>query len=169
MHQGVELNTTCAGKAPKRYIHMRHDTWCITSDTPPNEQLLSCDHLERCLPGYLGAYFYPKDAVFHFTDRAETTQAHFSEILSNERERGRMGVVHGDLTQLKLNHLTFVHEDTSIGNEIVNDDEEEEVVEGEGEGEEDDVSDVNEEDKCSINEEDIWEDDMDDFPKPASK
>ena len=59
---GIALATNTAGVAPRAHVHANGEGWLITSDVPL-EDLLHTDILDRMLPGVLGRYIYPKDAV----------------------------------------------------------------------------------------------------------
>lgn len=81
MSSGVQL-LTGKPKAPvSGHVHLEHDGWCITSKTypPTDPTFLTTDLLDISLPGPLGCFLYPKDAVFHVKEQTHTTK----EMLDN--------------------------------------------------------------------------------------
>ena len=74
MATGVSLRDDAAGVPPRAHAHAEGDGWRITSDVALRD-VLTAPVLDRTLPGALGRYVYPEDAVLHLTDRARTTAA----------------------------------------------------------------------------------------------
>ena len=68
-----------------KHVHLSNETWSITSNVSPSD-ILSHDVLDRVLPGALGAFVYPNDAVFHIMDKPNTTNAHFNIVLTAEKD-----------------------------------------------------------------------------------
>ena len=62
------------GVTPGSYKHAEGDEWTITSHTPVDRSLLEVDVLDIALPGKLGTYILPKDAVFFYPSLACTGQ-----------------------------------------------------------------------------------------------
>ena len=94
----VALASERRANAPRRHVHAQGPDWEVTSDVPV-DQLSTCDVLARALPGALGCYFFPADAVL-CSDRP------LAALLAREREQLR---ITADL--LALNHLTVEEEE----------------------------------------------------------
>ena len=71
--------------APKRHGHVRAHGWTVTSNVPI-EALLDAEVLDRALPGWLGRYVLPSDAVVHYDDgrRVDWDALIASETLPDE-------------------------------------------------------------------------------------
>ena len=74
------------------------------------EGLLSCETLSRALPGRLGTYVLPRDAVVTLLGRSRTTARDVRALLAGERARGSATA---DLR--RLNHLTVGQCDAGEG------------------------------------------------------
>lgn len=86
--------------------------------------------LDRLLPGALGRYVYPADAVLHMTDRESTSVQDVQSLMSAEECAMAAEEVEW---QVRLNQLT-VHADTQADDE--DEEEEEEDSEEDDNGEE---------------------------------
>ena len=84
MPKGIRLSDGREGTAVGRHVHCKGGTWSITSKVPVGPAMLSQPPLDRLLPGMLGCYVYPSDAVFHLHDRAHTTQADWEAVAAAE-------------------------------------------------------------------------------------
>lgn len=58
--------------------------WCITSAVPLGPELLRAEVLDVMLPGRLGCYVYPADAVLHVPAHQDTKRTHVDHIFRNE-------------------------------------------------------------------------------------
>lgn len=109
MPTGVSLSGMEDGAVAQRHVHMSKDGWCITSACPVSEKILCTPELvERTLPGFLGTFFYPSDAVFHICGRRATTVADFQRVVSEEARR--VTDSHKQLLYVKMNHVTVSDE-----------------------------------------------------------
>ena len=130
------------------HVHMACDAWQITSSVPCGPALLEADVLDRALPGALGRYFYPADAVLCVPSKQATLRADLERLLAAER-------VEDALEEARVNHLSV----SRLEGETMEADEEEE--------EEEEVSDVEhdeEEERQEVVEE-AWSEDDDTAPK----
>jgi len=101
---GVQLKKRQSNVGVRRHVHHASETWQITSDIPI-ECLLECTPLEETLPGKLGTYVYPEDAVFHCKEKVHTTTKDLSNAIETEMRLIRAKSAHrGSST----NHLTVV-------------------------------------------------------------
>ena len=155
IHKGIELASMSEGVTPRRFVHARKDEWVITSNTAPNEDILSCPLLKQNLPGYLGCYFYPADAVFHVTNTLKTRKNHLEEVI--RRENLRLLSMRNNPTLTKMNHLTLIAREEEVieedeyepDDDVVEEDNNEENEVDEIEGEEwEEEEEVEEEDDC---------------------
>lgn len=122
---GVALLNEEPGCQRKRYVHNEADTWEITSDSPI-DRVPEINVLDRCLPGRLGSFIYPMDAVFTLKHGTKTTCADLKRILLTERSQRS--------SQSHLNHISVSEHDTVPEENNASDDEDEE-----SETDEDDV------------------------------
>ena len=152
---GVNLATLQECVPIGAYVHMARDDWTITSTIPIGHELLCSELCERCLPGYLGAYIYPKDAVFCIKDKEVTTADDLQRVLERERTRERF------YTNLKMNHLTF-HQAEEISPQLTASAEGEVDALDEGEELEEDPDGNEGVDGCDGEDEEEHEDDEDD-------
>jgi len=90
---GIALCDMTCGTSPKQHIHFRgeedtlENSWVITSDVPLQpDSILSMEPLSTPLPGRLGSYLLPRDAVLHWPHRKQTTIMDFQTLLQNERQ-----------------------------------------------------------------------------------
>lgn len=83
MRTGVALLTLREGAACGRVVHRATSSWTITSNEPV-EAVLDCPLLSCELPGRLGTYFYPKDAVFAMRHLRCTRRSHWTSTLDAE-------------------------------------------------------------------------------------
>jgi len=148
--RGVCIDSGAEGTAVKRVVHIQGSNWLITSNVKLDEELLEADLTSTLLPGRLGQYFLPKDAVFSMTNEAVTTTQMFQSVVKDETERTHFQLSGTCTTTAKstVNHV-------SIETPLV---EEECFVEEEGE-EEDEIEDPDGED---VETEDIADEDDDD-------
>ena len=72
MITGVALATMHDGVPQGSFVHQEDEHWCITSNVPVQD-LLDCAVLDELLPGSLGTYVYPSDAVLCRKERTTTT------------------------------------------------------------------------------------------------
>tara|TARA_Y100000389_G_C17322174_1_gene443675 strand:+ start:472 stop:879 length:408 start_codon:yes stop_codon:yes gene_type:complete len=135
---------------------MQKNDWVITSSHPVAD-ILAVKLLDKTLPGFLGTFFYPEDAVFHLNSKKSTTISDFQNVVM--REQDRLAELHKGLLMTRMNHLTF--------HDQIVDPIEEDEVEDEGEEDIEDNSEFEEDDKQDV----CWyEDDVDEEEdKTASK
>ena len=123
---GVLIEKNEQGHQIGTYVHLWTDEWCITSnhavDAPMNWSVC-----ERTLPGRLGAYVYPNDAIFAIHGKAQTRVVDLNEAIATERSARR------DST--RVNHISI----SEITSEVAHvSDEEEDEEEDEEDNECDD-------------------------------
>jgi hypothetical protein len=138
---GVALAGGREGAAVERHVHATGSTWTITSTVPCGPALLEAEVLDRLLPGALGRYVYPADAVLHITGKTATRRADFDALLQEEE------VVADAEEQARVNHL-------SVARPVAQAESEEEESDDEEGGEEDD--------EVLPDKEKAWSDDDDD-------
>ena len=110
---------------------MRCDTWEVTSDVRISD-VPFCTVLERVLPGRIGAYIYPSDAVVTFLDHNVTKKTDLDGVIAREKSK-RVGVHH-------INHISVSSKQTEGGaTDDVSDDDEDDFGEEE-DGECDDAA-----------------------------
>jgi hypothetical protein len=103
-----------------KYVHAASEEWKITSNVPV-DAILTCTPLDVALPGRMGTFFYPDDAVFVSSGRT------FDEVRRDEQERMRRA----DSSQ--INHRTVSQAEAVEEEE--EEEEEEESVDSEAEPE----------------------------------
>lgn len=129
MPKGVRLRDASEGTPVGAHVHCAGPTWAITSHVPVGPEMLTAPVLDRVLPGRLGCYVYPQDAVFHMTSRATTSRTDLDDVTASER----VGASDGEW----VNHLTV----DALPEEAPPESEEEDEEEGEEEeGEEGNVA-----------------------------
>lgn len=124
---GVALADGRESVPAKPHVHMACDAWQITSSVPCGPALLEADVLDRALPGALGRYVYPADAVLCVPSKQTTLRADLERLLAAER-------VEDALEEARVNHLSVSRPEG-------------EKTEADEEEEEDEASDVEEEDE----------------------
>lgn len=145
---GVSLANDREGVAMKRYTHATGTGWVITSDVCLGPDLLTTPVLDRVLPGALGCYVYPMDAVLHMTDRKATRVSDVADLLRDTTQTVDRYHV------LRLNHLTVRESEEMPPEEEDESESEEEASEDDEEvEEEDDVETVEPEWNASDDEE----------------
>ena len=87
MVSGVSLADGCAGIAVGPCVYHETALWCITGHVPIGPKLLEVDVVDRPLPGLLGRYVYPKDAVFTLRGRTVTHYCDLRELEAAEHDR----------------------------------------------------------------------------------
>ena len=126
----------------KKFVHNASDAWEITSDIPidrvPDVQII-----DRRLPGRLGSFIYPLDAVFTLKRMPKTTCADFETVLSNERSK-RFPTGH-------LNHISILEDQMTNETTNMSDDDEDESESNDDEGDE----------NCQDEHDSQWDDDDD--------
>ena len=83
---GIALKNFQTNVKPGKYIHTEHEHWSIYSDVPLNEELLRCPVLEEQLPGRLGEFMLPEDAVFRLNGKKKTTVVDLKHYWAIEEE-----------------------------------------------------------------------------------
>ena len=102
---GVRLSTSTDGVRVEAHVHVAHDGWTITSRTPVDESLLTVDVLDRLLPGPLGCFVLPADAVFNIDARERTSSADLNGSIATYSR-----MTHRDsLRDMRLNHMTIAN------------------------------------------------------------
>lgn len=135
---GVSLSTGVEGYRKKKHSHLQFETWEITSDYTIAD-VPFCPVTTRVLPGRLGTYIYPDDAVLTCSDLKVTKKCDFDRVLQQERSN-RTEVCH-------INHMSVATDEVDAnGVDEVSDEDEEDVCEDD-DGECEDVG------------EQLWEDD----------
>ena len=95
--RGVSLQTSSHPISRKHHVHNETDDWEITSGHRVDE-IATVDIVERMLPGRLGSFIYPSDAVFTLKKSANTLPHHLEEIVARERSK-RNGIN-------RINHIS---------------------------------------------------------------
>lgn len=142
---GVRLLDDREEAAVGAFVHAKDADWMITSNVEIGRPLLECDVLDRLLPGRLGAYFYPIDAVFHMPHLARGTRtSDLRKVIARETSRET-----GDGDDDVVHHMS-VAADAEEG--VVQEDEDEDDSE-----EEDDEDEDDEGEQPPVEEEEVWE------------
>jgi len=81
---GISLDTLAAAAA-REHVHAETEAWRITSRVPVGPELLDCPVLESPLPGRLGCFVLPQDAVLDMPSKARVTRRDLNGILDSER------------------------------------------------------------------------------------
>lgn len=139
---GVALSTGCDGVRKKKHVHIRCNEWEVTSDVAIVD-VPFCKVLDRILPGRLGSYIYPDDAVFTCTDRQRTTYSDLA--LCIERERTKRNGTH------QINHISVVTNETVVLEDGIDD----------GSDEDDEFCDEDDAECDDVGDHVPWEDDED--------
>lgn len=87
MSSGVELKNERPGIKPGEHIHTESDEWCIYSNVPVDVQLLSCTVLDLQMPGRLGEFLLPEDAVFCLRKKKSTSLQDWKHTWDVEQEQ----------------------------------------------------------------------------------
>ena len=99
---GILLATERSECCRRRFVHNETDSWEITSDIPI-ERVPHVAIMNRRLPGRLGSFIYPHDAVFTLKGASKTTHADFDVVIVRERSK-RASTGH-------LNHISVSEQD----------------------------------------------------------
>ena len=144
--RGVLVGSGGANAPRARHEHVRGPYWSITSNVALGEALLTAELVQNVLPGRLGQYFLPHDAVFCADGVTATTKAMFTTACNEEEDALS---IPSDF--VRVNHMTVDAHATEDEGEFEGDeaeDEEDDVEDGDGdEGEEDLGDDDDEDDK----------------------
>ena len=118
MSRGVVLVSGAEAVAPRAHIHARGDAWVISSDVAIGLDLLDTEVLDRVLPGALGRYILPSDAVLHRPAYAVTRVHDLAELIKSEE-------VYDAPTKTRLlNQLTVAEKEEEEAEGALQDDEE---------------------------------------------
>jgi len=133
----------CSGS--KRHVHMETTDLKITSDSPIDSALLDAEVLDAELPGLLGRYPLPADAVLVFRNGKTTVarlQAFMARESVSERPKTTINVITIATDAEPDSDNETVHESSDAGeddkDEEEGEQEETEVIDDEEEDEEDD-------------------------------
>jgi hypothetical protein len=112
---GVALADGCDGAVPRAHVHVALDDFVVTSDVPCDASLLHAPVLDRALPGALGRYVLPADAVLHLARRQATTAADLRDLLAREEAAlaARTAAVASHAQQLHLSVAAPTEEDAA--------------------------------------------------------
>lgn len=141
---GVRLRDDRYCDSVHRHVHNETDTWTITS-TVPIDDVIHTTVLDRILPGLLGAFVYPDDAVFSMKKKRETTCSDLRRVLQEESSNRQ---THGHINHISIREDLAAREDPSDEEE---EDEEAEDEEGDDRCDPTDVVDAtqwDDEDEC---------------------
>lgn len=148
---------TLRESSPKRTLHVDEDDFRITSAVPLSD-LARCDVLSRTLPGRIGRYILPRDAVISLKATAHTTPSDVRAFL--DLERARNAHAHKN----RMNHVTVQKREEGVDES----EEEEELSDDLAEEEQDEGGsggDVSEEDGNAEDwEEEACQNDVDAIP-----
>lgn len=134
MATGVRLRTLTERAPPGRHMHLALEGWTITSNHAVHE-LHDVDVLATPLPGYLGSYFYPEDAVFALDDVKHTKLSHWHDTIAREEERVRLR----ERRFVDVNRVVFEEEDEAAAEEEEDAEEEEFIDDDDAEHDGDDA------------------------------
>ena len=144
MPRGVALVDGREGVASLPHVHAQGDDWVVTSAVAPNdESLLTAAVVECPLPGALGRFVLPHDAVFHMprkrgpTTRADLDAVQRREAASMPVDRDDLVVHHVTVEELGRDAIAETHLEEEEEEE--EDDDQEEECEEDGEPEEEEV------------------------------
>ena len=135
MATGVRLACGLPGAPVGRHVHLAHEDWAITSDVAPDDPAMLDALLDVALPGAVGCYVYPRDAVLHLPAARATGAADLQRVLQRHGRRERAPVGPRRLNQRTVALAT---------------DADEEEEEGEEEGEEEDDGASSDEDAAAV-------------------
>lgn len=137
---------------PRKHVHLHAGSMTVSSDVPV-ECIHECDVLDVRLPGELGCYVYPSDAVLHVSnENALTFMARYRKETATKQRQ----MVEAE----QYNHLTVAKRESNPRRE----EEEEEDEDGE-DGEEED----NDEDEDGDDEDGDDEEEDDDAQPPLEE
>lgn len=139
---GIRLSTGRPASV-RAHVHLSTDEWKITSDVRVEDVSTAPKVLDRILPGRLGSFVYPDDAVFSLRNARRTSLADLDATLCAERSIRRRSE--------RMNHISVAKEDAPLEEEASEDEEE-----GDEEIEEDEAQ-----DRCDVEEGAPWDDDDD--------
>ena len=110
---GVRLANLSEGARAGAHVHAATAEWAITSDAcaADDARVLDGALLDRALPGALGCYVYPADAVLCLLDRATTTAADAAGLVRRYAEEAHALAAEARARRAHaaraLNHLTL--------------------------------------------------------------
>ena len=136
--KGVGLAAMVEGVAAGRVVHVAGEGWAISSHNDIVD-ILTCDVLERCLPGRLGCYLLPADAVLHWTSSASRLTLYDFKRLA-EAERAALDSMEGMYRPVPMNHLSV----TTVPSQVEEEEEEEDEEDYSGDEEEADCTEYDE-------------------------
>jgi hypothetical protein len=112
---GVALADGRDGVATLAHVHAALDDFVVTSDVPCDASLLDAPVLGRALPGALGRYLLPVDAVLHLPRRHATTVADLRDLVAREEAAlaARTAAVASHAQQLHLSVAAPTAEDAT--------------------------------------------------------
>jgi hypothetical protein len=85
---GISLKSFCSVSAYPKFCHNETHEWEIRSNVDPlDASFLDSTVLNCILPGKLGFYFYPVDAVFYAKHEKTTTKEKYNSVLREETLR----------------------------------------------------------------------------------
>ena len=117
---------------PRKHVHLQAGGMTVSSDVPV-ECIHECDVLDVRLPGELGCYVYPSDAVLHVSNENALT---FMVRYRKETTTKQRQMVEAE----QYNHLTVAKRESQARGEE-EEEEEEDGEDGEDEDEEDEDND----------------------------
>lgn len=88
--RGVALETMRENTPRGKYVHHATDEWVITSNMTI-ESVLHCALVTKLLPGLIGTYIYPVDAVLHLRNAPSTRLTTVEELMQRERKHVLVG------------------------------------------------------------------------------
>lgn len=152
-------NATKAEASAKRYVHCKTDAFFISSDVAVDEGLLQTKMLDYELPGALGAYPLPADAVIVFRT-GKSSVARLKKLIQRETCHGPSRLY--NFLTLKERADDDVASDTHSAHESEEDEDVEcdDVDEEKDDGEDEDEAD--EEDEEGVEEDEVEEEDEED-------
>lgn len=146
MTTGVHIGTEKDGVAPGKVVHMSTPEWYISSSVKLKD-IFFCPLTTNILPGSLGTYIYPEDAVFCMKNKNTTRCADFKTIL--KKETVAIFTPETNLSHMTLNSSML---NMSKSDDEEDNDEEEEEHEEEEHDEEEEERDEEEVADCEMDE-----------------
>lgn len=128
--RGVRLVDEREGASVGAHVHLRSDAWCVTSQFAPDDDW--CDVADVILPGRLGRYVYPSDAVFSVNEKAHTSVQDWRDAVRCETE-----MVRGTSMRSRVNHLSAAAASDMDAAVVEDDEDDEDDVEADEDDEDD--------------------------------
>ena len=146
--QGIEIKSSKFVKGEYEFVHFCENQIEIRSNFEKKD-VLENDILDKKLPGNLGSYIYPYDAVICFSNNYKMNKNVFKEIMKNAKTNIEKYDTHDSIFDVPNSSNCveeYEEEDVDVDEESESDNNEDEFYEEEvwEDEEEDEISDENE-------------------------